>query len=188
MQQQQAAATSPRPAPKKFNKIFDRFSAAVTRVTGRPVAFITAVALILIWATTGPLFDYSETWQLIINTGTTIITFLMVFVIQQSQNKDMIALHLKLDELLSTNEKASNRLVNSEGLSEEELEVLKEFYQRLSAMAARSHDVFASHSVEEAQKNEAEKAEVRAETGQQASPPPVQTEGSLFDVDKEDVR
>jgi len=192
MQQQQAANPNGkiqlRQPANKLNKTFDRFSAAVTKVTGRPVAFISAVALILIWAATGPLFGYSETWQLIINTGTTIITFLMVFVIQQSQNKDMIALHLKLDELLSTNEKASNRLVNSEGLSEEELEVLKDFYARLSQTAAESQDVFASHSVEEAEKNQEEKEEIRKEQGITGTPPPVQTEGSLFDVDDEQVR
>lgn len=175
--------------PKKVNKAFDHFSARVTKITGRPVAFISAVTLILIWAATGPLFGYSETWQLIINTGTTIITFLMVFVIQQSQNKDMIALHLKLDELLSTNDKASNRLVNSEGLSEEELELLKDFYARLSQVAGKSQDVFASHSIEEAEKNEEEKEELRKEEGiSGATPPQTQTEGSLFDVDKEEVR
>lgn len=193
MQQKKEAVahgkTPPKQPSKKLNKAFDRFSSVVTKVTGRPVAFISAVALILVWAATGPMFGYSETWQLIINTGTTIITFLMVFVIQQSQNKDMIALHLKLDELLSTNDKASNRLVNSEGLTEEELEVLKDFYARLSQSASDSQDVFASHSIEEAEKNEVQKKEIRKEEGMTGDvPPPIQTEGSLFDVDKEDVR
>src|SRR6187431_242109 len=112
----------------KLKLLFDRFSTSVTRVTGRPVAFILAVVIILVWAATGPLFDFNETWQLVINTGTTIITFLMVFVIQQSQNKDTVALHLKLNELIAANKNASNRLIDIEDLTEDELIALKAFY------------------------------------------------------------
>src|SRR6476660_7417 len=104
---------------------FERFSASVTRVTGKPAAFIVAFLIIIAWGVTGPVFHYSNTWQLIINTSTTIVTFLMVFVIQQSQNKDTLAIHLKLNELIAANELTSNRLVASEDLTDEELEVIK---------------------------------------------------------------
>src|SRR3954470_14383364 len=117
--------------------MFDKFSTATTRVTGRPVAFILAVLLVIVWACTGPIFHYSENWQLIINTGTTIITFLMVFVIQQSQNKDTVALHLKLNELIAANKAASNRLINIEDLTEDELKVLKQFYIELSELSKK---------------------------------------------------
>src|SRR6187399_2320957 len=105
--------------------LFERFATKVTKATGKPMAFILAFVIIIAWAITGPIFHYSDTWQLVINTGTTIITFLMVFVIQQSQNKDTKAIHLKLNELIACNEKASNRLVDIEDLTEEEILVLK---------------------------------------------------------------
>src|ERR1043165_7496308 len=107
--------------------LFDHFSTTATRVTGRPVSFILAVLIVIVWAATGPIFNYSENWQLIINTGTTIITFLMVFVIQQSQNKDTVALHLKLNELIAANKAASNRLIDIEDLTEDELTALSSF-------------------------------------------------------------
>ena len=99
--------------------IFDTFSKYVTRFTGSPVAFISAFFIVIIWALLGPVFGFSDTWQLVINTGTTIITFLMVFVIQQSQNKDTVAIHLKLNELLATSKNASNRLIDIEDLTED---------------------------------------------------------------------
>lgn len=102
---------------KGVGKLFDRFSSAVTKITGKPIAFITAFLIIIVWAITGPVFHFSDTWQLVINTGTTIITFLMVFVIQQSQNKDTIAVHLKLNELIAATKGASNRLIDVEDLS-----------------------------------------------------------------------
>jgi low affinity Fe/Cu permease len=132
--------------PRSFNKI----STLVTRSAGRPGAFIVAVSLVIIWALTGPLFNYSNTWQLVINTGTTIITFLMVFIIQQSQNKDTMALQLKLNELIACNEMASNRLIVIEDLTEEELNVLKKFYVKLSALAEKENDLHSSHSIDEA--------------------------------------
>ena len=141
-------------ATKNF---FDRFSAKVTVFAGRPVTFIVAVCIIIVWALCGPIFGYSDTWQLIINTGTTIITFLMVFVIQQSQNKDTIAIHLKLNELIAANRKASNRLIDVEDLTEKELQVLKKFYIKLSELAEKEKNVFATHSIDEAQMNHAEK-------------------------------
>jgi low affinity Fe/Cu permease len=136
----------------KKNKIsvFERFSAKVTKLTGRPIAFILACILILGWAFTGPVFHYSNTWQLVINTGTTIITFLMVFVIQQSQNKDTIALQIKLNELIAATGTASNRLVDVEDLSSEELETLKKFYMKLSELAKKEVDIHMTHSIDEA--------------------------------------
>jgi low affinity Fe/Cu permease len=118
--------------PHAKANVFDRISTAVTRTAGRPVTSILAFSVVIIWALCGPLFEYSDTWQLIINTGTTIITFLMVFIIQQSQNKDTLALQLKLNELIACQELASNRLIDIEDLTEDELMVLKKFYIKLS--------------------------------------------------------
>jgi low affinity Fe/Cu permease len=100
---------------------FDRFAAQVTKWAGSPVAFAIALCAVVLWGISGPAFGYSETWQLVINTGTTIVTFLMVFLIQQSQNKDSEALHLKLDELLIAVEGADANLVNAERLDEDKL-------------------------------------------------------------------
>lgn len=133
---------------KKHN--FSRFAAYITRVTGRPGTFIIALLTIIVWAITGPIFKFSDTWQLVINTGTTIITFLMVFVIQQSQNRDTLALHLKLNELIASTKGASNRLVDIEDLSEEELDTLKKFYIELSDLAEKERDILASHSIDDA--------------------------------------
>jgi low affinity Fe/Cu permease len=133
-----------------FKASFEKSAASVTKVTGSSTAFLVAVAVILIWAVTGPIFHYSDTWQLVINTGTTIITFLMVFIIQQSQNKDSLAIQLKLNELIACEERASNRLIDVEDLTQEELETLKKFYVRLSELAEESKDLFSSHSVDEA--------------------------------------
>ncbi|MES2479692.1 MAG: low affinity iron permease family protein [Bacteroidota bacterium] len=130
--------------------IFELFSKKVTKATGKPAAFLSAFLVIVIWALTGPLFGFSDTWQLVINTGTTIITFLMVFVIQQSQNKDTLAIQLKLNELIASSEKASNRLVDIEDLTEEELDKLKRFYIKLSELAAKEDNTLASHSIDEA--------------------------------------
>ncbi len=138
---------------KKQNKhLFEKFSAKVTKATGRPIAFISAFVIIIAWAVSGPIFHFSDTWQLVINTGTTIITFLMVFVIQQSQNKDTIALQLKLNELIASNPKASNRLIDVEDITEEELETLKKFYIKLSNLAKKDRDIHATHSIDEANK------------------------------------
>ena len=135
---------------KRFYRLFDTFSTRVTKISGSPVAFITAFALIIVWGITGPIFKFSDTWQLVINTGTTIITFLMVFVIQQSQNKDTMALQIKLNELIAATGTASNRLINIEDLTEEDLEVLKDFYIKLSSLAKKEIDLHATHSIDEA--------------------------------------
>jgi low affinity Fe/Cu permease len=131
-----------------LSRTFNRISNVVTRFAGRPAAFIIAVLIVIVWAITGPLFDYSPTWQLVINTGTTIITFLMVFIIQQSQNRDALAVQLKLNELIACNERASNRLIDIEDLTEEELIVLKKFYVKLSKLAEKENDLFSSHSID----------------------------------------
>jgi low affinity Fe/Cu permease len=135
---------------KGFKAWFEGAAASITKATGSSTAFLIAVAVILVWAVTGPIFHYSDTWQLVINTSTTIITFLMVFIIQQSQNKDSLAIQLKLNELIACEERASNRLIDVEDLTQEELETLKKFYVRLSELAEEENDLFSSHSVDEA--------------------------------------
>src|SRR5215204_432550 len=140
-----------------FKAWFERAAASITKVTGSSTAFLVAVAVIIIWAITGPVFHFSDTWQLVINTGTTIITFLMVFIIQQTQNKDSLALQLKLNELIASEEKASNRLIDVEDISQAELEVLKQFYVKLASLAKKENDLFSSHSVDEAKEIHNEK-------------------------------
>ena len=146
---------------KGVGKFFDRFSAAVTKITGKPVAFIIAFLIIIVWAITGPIFHFSDTWQLVINTGTTIITFLMVFVIQQSQNKDTIAVHLKLNELIAATKGASNRLIDVEDLTPQELDMLKNFYVKLSKLAEKEQDISCTHTIEEAEELHQEKFKTR---------------------------
>ena len=141
-----------------MKNIFDRFSHQVTKATGSPYAFIIALFILVIWAFTGPYFGYSDTWQLVINTGTSLITFLMVFIIQQSQNKDTAAIHLKLNELIAANKFASNRLVCIEDFTEKELQVIKQFYSKLADLAKENQDLFASHSFDEAHQNQKSKA------------------------------
>ncbi len=146
---------------KGFKALFEKTSARITKAVGSSTAFLLAVLVIIVWAVTGPIFRFSDTWQLVINTGTTIITFLMVFIIQQSQNKDSMAIQLKLNELIASDEKASNRLIVVEDLTQEELEVLKKFYVRLSELAEEEKDLFSSHSVDEATGQHKRKLELR---------------------------
>jgi len=124
---------------------------AVTAWTGSSQAFGYAVAIIVGWALLGPLFGFSDTWQLVINTGTTIVTFLMVFLIQRSQNKDSQALHLKLNEIVAALHGASNRLINIEDLTETEVLTLHRHYQKLAELARRDRTLTESHSIEEAE-------------------------------------
>lgn len=141
----------------------EKFSTVVSSATGSSAAFLVAVLLILVWLITGPIFNYSDTWQLVINTGTTIITFLMVFLIQRSQNKESIAIHLKLNELVAAHSKASNRLVSVEDLTEEELRVLRKFYAKLASMSKEEDNMQQTHSIEEAEElHEEKKAEMEA--------------------------
>ena len=108
---------------------FETLSLAVTKATGSNTAIILAFLTIIVWACFGPFLDYSETWQLVINTGTTIITFLMVFMIQKSQNKDSIALHIKLDEIIRSHNSSSNLRINVEHMTEQELETIQKYYR-----------------------------------------------------------
>ncbi|MET1054622.1 MAG: low affinity iron permease family protein [Pedobacter sp.] len=130
---------------------FEKFSNAATKFTGSSTAFVIALLTVIIWAVTGPLFHYSETWQLVINTGTTIITFLMVFLIQKAQNKDGKAIQLKLNELIAAHERASNRMVDIEDLTEKELDQLHKFYVTLSELAKQETDIHCSHSIDAAE-------------------------------------
>jgi len=142
-----------------FGRWLERFASAVTHWTGSTSAFALSLAIVLTWVVTGPLFNFSDTWQLVINTGTTIVTFLMVFLIQRSQNKDSRAVHLKLTELVAAMNGASNRLIEVESLSEEELNVLTRHYHKLVTMAKRDLTLTASHSVEEAEQRHKRKVQ-----------------------------
>lgn len=135
----------------KFSHFFNRFSVVITKATGSAYAFIAALVIIIVWGVTGPIFHFSDTWQLVINTGTTIVTFLMVFIIQHSQNKDTTALQLKLNELIAAS-KASNKLISVEDLTDEELEVMKKFYSHLSSIT-KSEKQNKVHSLEEEKEN-----------------------------------
>jgi len=127
------------------------FSHQATIWTGSSLAFGVATGFILVWLITGPLFHYSDTWQLVANTATSIITFLMVFLIQRSQNKDSQSLHLKLNEIVAAMEGASNRLINVEDLSEDEVCILHGHYQKLAELAKREGNLKESHSIEDAE-------------------------------------
>ena len=131
--------------------IFEKLARKATTFSGSTFAFIIALLTILIWLITGPLFKFSDTWQLVINTGTTIITFLMVFLIQRMQNKDSKAIHLKLNELVAALNGPSNRLIDAEELTEDELEVLSAYYRKLAEMAKKEKDIRSTHSIEEAE-------------------------------------
>jgi len=124
-----------------FSQWFGRFAKHAARAAGHPATFAIAAAVIAVWAATGPVFRFSDTWQLVINTGTTIVTFLMVFLIQNTQNRDATAMQIKLDELIRAIQGARNRMVNLENLTEEELDRLKGQYARLAerAKAAEPH-------------------------------------------------
>jgi low affinity Fe/Cu permease len=129
----------------------EALSTVVTDWTGSTTAFAAATGVVLVWLISGPIFAFSDTWQLVINTGTTIVTFLMVFLIQRSQNKESMAVQLKLNELVAALEGASNRLIDVEDLSEDELKTLHSFYAKLAAMAKKDAKLTDSHSVEEAE-------------------------------------
>ncbi len=168
-----ASAASTRPGSRLMHR-FDRFAGAATRYAGSPAAFVLAVIVVVAWALTGPMFAYSETWQLVINTGTTIVTFLMVFLIQQSQNKDAVAVHLKLNELLAS----------IENLDEAELRQLVTFYRHLAELADKEGGIKSSHSLDEAHLNQAAKHEARAsrypgETAADAEPAGARESGTV---------
>jgi low affinity Fe/Cu permease len=143
---------------KKGTSLFEKFANAATKFTGSSPAFLIAAGIVVVWAAMGPLFDYSETWQLVINTGTTIITFLMVFLIQKAQNKDGKAIQLKLNELIAAQEHTSNRMVDIEDLNEDELDQLHKYYVKLAALAKRETDIHCSHSIDAAEELNEEKS------------------------------
>ncbi|MGI4883534.1 MAG: low affinity iron permease family protein [Janthinobacterium lividum] len=143
--------------PATTSSFFGRLAESITKFSGSTAAFIGSAGVVVLWAATGPLFKYSETWQLVINTGTTIVTFLMVFLIQRAQNKDSLVLHLKLNELIAATQGASNRMINAQDLSEEEIKVLHQFYCLLAEKAKQDTDLGQTHSVEEAEDNHEEK-------------------------------
>jgi low affinity Fe/Cu permease len=122
--------------PARRPPFFDRFAGTAAEWTGRPWAFVVAFLVLVAWLVSGPLFGFSDTWQLIINTGTTIVTFLMVFLIQHSENKNSRALQMKLDELIAATESASNRLIDIEELSEDELSALHDRFRKLAEETA----------------------------------------------------
>ena len=130
---------------------FEKFANLATTFTGSSLAFLGALSIVIIWAVSGPIFNYSETWQLVINTGTTIITFLMVFLIQKSQNKDSKAIQIKLNEIIASNERASNRIVD---ITEKELDQLHLFYAKLADEAEEDIDIHSSHSIDAAKRNQ----------------------------------
>ncbi len=133
-----------------ISRTLERLSYQATKATGTSMAFILALAVVIIWLITGPFFKYSDTWQLVINTGTTIVTFLMVFLIQRAQNKDALAIHLKLNEIVAAMEGASNRLIDVEDLSEAEIQALRKYYRRLIELARKDDVLTNTHSIEEA--------------------------------------
>lgn len=142
---------------KAGKQFFENFSSKASKAVGSSYAFISALSLVILWAICGPFFDFSETWQLVINTGTTIITFLMVFLIQKSQNKDSLAIQLKLNELVASGDKSSNRLVDIESMTEEEMMIVQKYYQKLSELSDTHEKLNTSHSIEEAHLDHQEK-------------------------------
>lgn len=155
---------------KKKLSFFEKISNTITSWAGSSYAFTGAFLIILGWAATGPFFDFSETWQLVINTGTTIITFLMVFLIQKSQNKDGKAIQLKLNELIAADDRASNRMVDLEDMTEQELDKLHKFYEKLSDLAEKEGNIHTSHSIDAAEKiNSIKQARTKAFTNSEPS-------------------
>ena len=148
---------------KKSAKSFETFATTVSKAAGSSYAFLGAFSLVLVWAISGPAFHFSESWQMVINTGTTIIIFLMVFLIQKAQNKDSLAIQLKLNELVAAHEFASNRLVDVENMTEEELKVIQKYYSKLSDFTKMEETLQQSHSIDEAHEQHDLKMEMEGE-------------------------
>jgi len=149
-------------AGKKKANVLERFSHHATQATGTSYAFLLALGTIVVWAITGPFFQFSNTWQLVINTGTTIVTFLMVFLIQRAQNKDAVAIHLKLNEIVAAMEGASNRLIDVEDLSEAEIAALRNYYLKLIQLSKQEDNLTKTHSIEEAASSHGRKYKKKA--------------------------
>ena len=150
------------PKKRKRSDLLERFSYQATKATGTSIAFLLAVTTIVVWAITGPLFHFSDTWQLVINTGTTIVTFLMVFLIQRAQNKDAVAIHLKLNEIVAAMEGASNRLIDVEDLNEADIAALHKYYKELIELARKDENLTMTHSIEEARSRHGRKYKIKA--------------------------
>jgi low affinity Fe/Cu permease len=139
-------------APKQ--SLFTRFAKFTSNITGKPITFIAAVVVVLIWAVTGPIFGFSDTWQLVINTGTTIITFLMVFLIQNTQNRDTTAMQLKLDEIIHALEEAHNEVIEVEELNDNELEEMRQKMLKLAEESKEKAEAIEDYSTEGESKDE----------------------------------
>jgi len=162
-------ATSRHDPRRSLGIALETFSQRATQWAGGSWAFGAALAVILVWALTGPIFGYSDTWQLVINTGTTIVTFLMVFLIQRAQNKESKAIQLKLNELVAAMQGASNHLIDVETLTEAEIETLRRHFAALARRAAETGRVLESHSVEEARHRADAKSAVRPRRGRRGA-------------------
>ena len=155
---------------KKFLFFVEEWSSKIIRLAGTSTALTVALVLVIVWAIAGFHFHFSEHWQMIIETTSSVVTFLMVFLIQKSQNKDSLSIQLKLNELVAANELASNRLVNVEGMSEDELKIIQKYYSKLGDFAKKQENLQESHSIDEQHneheiKVEMEEELVRAKTG-----------------------
>lgn len=157
---------STKPILKSANT-FERFAMKVSKAAGSTAAFSLAFGIVIGWALLGPIFNFSPGWQLFINTTTTIVTFLMVFLIQKAQNKDSLAIQLKLNELVASHEYASNRLVDIEELTEEEMKIIQKYYSRLSRLSKNEESLQSSHSIDEASDQHLFKDEMRDERDEQ---------------------
>lgn len=147
--------------------IFEKFATWVSKAAGTTPAFLGAIVIVVGWGVSGPFFNFSETWQLVINTGTTIITFLMVFLIQKAQNKDSLAIQLKLNELVASHEFSSNRLVDIESMTEDEMKVVQKYYRSLSELSKGEEKLQTSHSIEEAEDQHELKSDRRSKRNSQ---------------------
>ena len=154
---QKSSSSVPHQGKSQDSPLMERLSYHATKATGTSYAFLIAVAVIAVWAITGPIFRFSDTWQLVINTGTTIVTFLMVFLIQRAQNKDAVAIHLKLNEIVAAMKGASNRLIDVEDMSEADIEALRNYYRTLIELAKKDENFTMTHSIEEATSRHGEK-------------------------------
>jgi low affinity Fe/Cu permease len=148
---------------KRKTGFFELMAVGVTKATGSTPAIVLAFLFVIAWGATGPIFHYSENWQFVINTGTNIITFLMVFLIQKSQNKDSLAIQLKLNELVASHKFASNRMVNVEDMSEEELKIIQKYYSKISELTKKEESLLQAHSIDEAGKTHDLKSEMEKE-------------------------
>src|SRR6202790_4241732 len=151
------------PTVTGFSHFIEKWSSKITQGAGSTIALVFAFMLVLIWSLSGLIFHYTEHWALVMGTGSSLITFLMVFLIQKSQNKHSLSIQLKLNELVAANELASNRLVNVEGMTEEELMVIQKYYSRLGEFAKKQDNLQQSHSIDEVHEKHTIKKEMEEE-------------------------